>query len=75
MSFPFIFGSAFLLAPIFVCDKLGFEGGVSSTSDGDVLLRLLGPSSVVAWDENGSNRTGGGEDNGEELGGIPESFN
>jgi hypothetical protein len=75
MSFPFILGSVFLPEPRFVCDKLGgIEGGVSSTSEGDVLLRLPGPSSVDAWDENGSNRTGGGDDKGDELGGISESF-
>lgn len=60
--------------PKLACDKLiGFEGGVSSTSDGDVLLRRLGASSEDVPEENGSNKTGGGDDRGEELGGIVES--
>jgi hypothetical protein len=46
------------------------EVGVSSTSEGEVLLLLLEPSSEGELGQNGSKRFGGGEDRGEELNGM-----
>ena len=68
-----MFGNVFLLGPRLGCDELiGFEGGVSSTSEGDVLHRRLGlPSDGML--EKGSKRMGGGDESGDELGGTPTS--
>ena len=69
-----MFGNVFLLGPRLGCDELiGFEGGVSSTSEGDVLHRRLGLPSDGMLEENGSKRTGGGDESGDELGGTPTS--
>jgi hypothetical protein len=46
------------------------DGGVSSTSEGDVLLRLLEPSSDGELGQKGSKRFGGGEESGDELNGT-----
>jgi len=59
-----------------VCEQLnGLEDGrLSSTSDGDVLLRRPELASEGELGTKGSKRTGGGDDSGEELSGMATSM-
>lgn len=67
-SLPFMFGSA-VLPELDACEELkGFEEAVlSSSSEGDVLLRRPELDSDGELRINGSKRIGGGDDSGDEL--------
>jgi hypothetical protein len=74
-SLPFMFGSVFL-PPIEPWDEENvFDwGSASSKSDGDVLLLLPELVSDGEFGSNGSKRTGGGEESGDELSGGTASL-
>lgn len=75
-SLPFMFGNVFLppTDPWEEANGLGI-GSVSSTSEGEVLLRLSELLSDGEQGSNGSNRTGGGDESGDELRGNATSVN